>query len=292
MSFFGTTMLILIVAVVISVILAVVLFIIHKKLKKKVVIKEQIEQKESTIKNKLEELKNSNMIPKSTLDSLGGLAKDFLKETFKIEKNLDYSELAEFFGEKKKKNIVLFCNEMLAALYSGEKIERKKIDILISDLEDIIYEQYPSIAKIEIKPIKIKKQITKKSPILKIEPIKIKEKIPMRIEEKPFEFPKEEEKSALPLIIIPQKERIMRQINSLDEEQIRDAYNELQKEFTQAYEVAEMTRNRKILDELEKFRESIKRRVNDYIKYHKIIEFAQEISKGARLISSLGISAN
>src|SRR3989344_1580891 len=186
MSFLGTAMLILVIAVVVLAILAVALFIIHKRLKKKVVVKEQIEQKENIIKNKLENLRHSNIVPQESLKSLDELAKSFLKETFKIEKN------------------------------------------------------------------------------------------PIKVEEKPFEFPKEEEKITLPLVIMPQREKMMRQINSLDEEQIRDAYAELQKEFTQAYEIAEITKNEKIRGELEKFRESMKKRVDDYAKYNKIIEFAQE----------------
>ena len=281
MSFLGTAMLILVIAVVVLAILAVALFIIHKRLKKKVVVKEQIEQKENIIKNKLENLRHSNMVPQESLKSLDELAKSFLKETFKIEKNLDYSEMIKLFEEKKRKNIAFFCNQMLMALYSGEKIEKNKINLLISGLEEIIHEQYPNMAKTRIEI----KSFPPQQPVKQIE-----EKSPIKVEEKPFEPPKEEEKITLPLIIIPQRERIMRQINSLDEEQIRDAYGELQKEFTQAYEIAEITRNKKMIDELEKFRESIKKRVDDYIKYNKIVEFAQEISKGAKLISLLGFS--
>ena len=281
MSFLGTAMLILVIAVVVLAILAVALFIIHKRLKKKVVVKEQIEQKENIIKNKLENLRHSNMVPQESLKSLDELAKSFLKETFKIEKNLDYSEMIKLFEEKKRKNIAFFCNQMLMALYSGEKIEKNKINLLISGLEDIIREQYPNMAKTRIEI----KSFPPQQPVKQIE-----EKSPIKVEEKPFEPPKEEEKITLPLIIIPQRERIMRQINSLDEEQIRDAYGELQKEFTQAYEIAKITRNKKMIDELEKFRESIKKRVDDYIKYNKIVEFAQEISKGAKLISLLGFS--
>jgi len=281
MSFLGTAMLILVIAVVVLAILAVALFIIHKRLKKKVVVKEQIEQKENIIKNKLENLRHSNMVPQESLKSLDELAKSFLKETFKIEKNLDYSEMIKLFEEKKKKNIAFFCNQMLRALYSGEKIEKNKINLLISGLEEIIREQYPNMAKtrIEIKPSPPQQPARQ-----------IKEKIPIKVEEKPFEFPKEEEKITLPLVIMPQREKMMRQINSLDEEQIRDAYAELQKEFTQAYEIAEITKNEKIRGELEKFRESMKKRVDDYAKYNKIIEFAQEISKGAKLISLLSFS--
>jgi len=281
MSFLGTAMLILVIAVVVLAILAVALFIIHKRLKKKVVVKEQIEQKENIIKNKLENLRHSNIVPQESLKSLDELAKSFLKETFKIEKNLDYSEMIKLFEEKKKKNIAFFCNQMLRALYSGEKIEKNKINLLISGLEEIIREQYPNMAKtrIEIKPSPPQQPARQ-----------IKEKIPIKVEEKPFEFPKEEEKITLPLVIMPQREKMMRQINSLDEEQIRDAYAELQKEFTQAYEIAEITKNEKIRGELEKFRESMKKRVDDYAKYNKIIEFAQEISKGAKLISLLSFS--
>ena len=104
MSFLGTAMLILVIAVVVLAILAVALFIIHKRLKKKVVVKEQIEQKENIIKNKLENLRHSNIVPQESLKSLDELAKSFLKETFKIEKNLDYSEMIKLFEEKKRKS--------------------------------------------------------------------------------------------------------------------------------------------------------------------------------------------
>lgn len=68
------------------------------------------------------------------------LARDFLTKTFHVRRNMEYSEMAQYFTEKQKPQISTFCHNMVIALYSGESISKDKISSLSYELK-IIMEQ-------------------------------------------------------------------------------------------------------------------------------------------------------
>lgn len=269
----------LIVLALLLIVLIVVLFIIHKGLKKKVSLKQQEKKREDILREKVEDLKTSKQPIDALLDSVDSFARALFKELYNIEKKYDYSELAEIFNEKNKRKVALFSRQMLLALYSGSKIKKEKINSLLKILEEIIDEEYlkPKIVRAEIREPIIKKQEKPLLPQIRraiIKPIKLSV-MPVRIKTLP------EIKETVVLDVEKQAELLSR----VDESQIRAAYKELQRRFEQAYRIAEKTNNRKNLRQLDEFRDSVMRTINGYVKDRfKIIELAEEISKGARLL--------
>ncbi len=230
------------------ILLVTILIIVNKRLKKQVITKEKYIEKEETLREEIESLKLTEKHSKELLNALNILTKKFLKETFKIKKNLDYSELVSFFNEKKRYEVASLCQQMLELLYAEEEPEKEKVEKLIRDLEFIFNIEHPAI--LEIKP------------------------------------QTKEEKSAE--IMATEAERIAKELAAIDSEQIIDAYNELQIKFEQAYESALKESNKENVQRLEKFKKAIMKRVEDYkTDKFKIIELAEEISRGAKMLNLL-----
>ncbi len=250
----------------------ITLFFVNRKLKKKVSIKEIEEEEEDFLKRQLNELKNSGKSPEILLNSIDLFARNFFLENFKLNVGLDYSEMVRIFKEKKKNRLAVFCQKMLEILYSGERVNRDRIRILLNELEDIINEEHPKLKdmileeKEEIKPI-----------VPQI--IQTREKSQQALEKQSPRF-------SLPHL--PEADKIANELSQVDEEKIRDAYKELQRIFRQAYTFAEISKNKEEIIKLEAFRETVIKTVNEYYgDPFKIVELAQEIANGAKLIKSL-----
>ncbi len=254
-------------------IVIITLFFVNRKLKKKVNIKELVDEEEDFLKKNLNELKNSNKPPEILLNSIDLFARNFFLENFKLDSNLDYSEMIRIFKEKKKDRLAIFCKKMLEILYSGERINKDKIKILLDELENIINEEHPKLKEMtiqeEIKPMAPKMLLTEKT--------------------KPQEQSADlKQYSQFLLPHLPEADKIAKELSQIDEEKIRDAYKELQRIFKQTYTLAEINKNKENIEKLDLFRETIKKIVNEYVRDRfKIIDLVQEIAKGARLIKSI-----
>jgi hypothetical protein len=89
---------------------------------------------------RLRKLKDSKMDSVKTINSLNEIARDFFKEFFDFDYNMDYSELKEKFKEINKPEFVIFCEQMLITYYSSEKISIERANILVDLLSRIIIE--------------------------------------------------------------------------------------------------------------------------------------------------------
>jgi len=144
-TFLGERIIVLIAVSVILAIVIVTLTIIQKKLRKKIVFKEETETKENILIKEIESLKASKTSSEDTLNSINKIARNYFTETFRLRKNLEYSEMINLFKGKNRNSVMMFCQQMLKALYSGEKVEEEKLNDLINNLETIIKEEKPSI---------------------------------------------------------------------------------------------------------------------------------------------------
>ncbi len=267
----------LIIFIVLLIIFIIVLSLINKNLKKKIILKEIEEEKDDVLLKEIEALRMSKEEPKIILESINSTARNFLAENFNVDKNLDYSEIITLFKEKNNNKIIFFCEQMLEALYSGEKVNSRKINGIISSLEAIAEEIHPGIKQ-------IKDKISIEMPK---EPILIKKeasKIPIKLE-RPAITPLA--LKTLPIMkqgVYEPKEMNYR-LDKTDEEPIRTAYKELQKKFEQAYNIAEKNNIKESIEKLDMFREEVKTIVEEYAKDNsKIMGLAKEISRGARLL--------
>jgi len=147
----------------ISLVLLIIIFILYsieKKLKKKL---DTHNQKNNFYKNKLEKLKKSKLTPEQFIDRLNNIAKDFFKEAFNLPYSLEYSELTEEFRKKGKKECITFSELMIETAYSGEKIEKHKLNILTGLFEKII-DKNKIITQEEEKPEEKKEEIGVEEP--------------------------------------------------------------------------------------------------------------------------------
>jgi DNA-binding transcriptional regulator YiaG len=309
----------LIVVLSLLILVAIILAYINKKLKKKIILKEKIEEKENEYKIELKKIRKSSNSPRELLHATDLLTKRFLSETFKAPSKLDYSELSVYF-KKKSPKISMFCELMLNAMYSGENIKIKKVDLLLNKLEFILNQGFPH-PKIEesekivsgqenkteltseiLQSVKQKLGEEKQveiNPIIKIEKetLEDQELVPEKEEKIP-----EENLKTLPevdkiLPIMEEKEfnigfqsrqrKTAESLSTLDEEQIRDAYKVLQKRFTQAYNISEKKKKKKNIKKLDKFRENTISIVKQFGIDKKTSPLLEDIKMGTRLLTSI-----
>ena len=252
-----------------------ILFIINKRLKKKVMSREAEHQKESSIAAQIQILKISREPLKTKLNEINKLARYFFQDAYSISIDKDYSEIKDILRKKEKNKAADFSDQMLKVLYSGEKITNEKISILLKSLDSLVKEENPQIKEVKKEQIKL---LIKEEQIPKQESGKpLAENLPV----------KEDEKSQT--VNISEADKIAHELTKIDEEQVRDAYKEIQKRFKQAYKIAEKLNNKNNMKELEEFRKNITRAVNDYVKDRlNILELAHEISNGAKILRSMG----
>lgn len=282
LAFLGPKTIFLIVFVVVLLLLMILLIVINKKLKRKVMQKEKIEEKESAIITEIKNLKTSTKKTELILESLSSIAKELLTGIFNTDKNADYYELAEFFKQKKKNKISSFCQNIEEALYSGRKIEKKEINSLIHSFEEIISEEDPLIRELkeEFKQKKLQKQKAEeeKRP-QKPSQIKIQPDAPEIIAPINLKILEDKKISSL---------EMFSKLKKLDDEQIADAYKQLQFLYKQTYEKAERNKDKNSLLKLQEFRKIMIEKINEYINgSSKASDFAQTISAGVKLMRSI-----
>ena len=290
--FLGTKIIFLIIALIVLMAVIILLFIIQRNLKKKITFKEEIQEKGFGLINEIENLRALKESPESILNNLNTLTRNFLAEEFGISKNLDYSELIEIFRQRSKPMIISFCQKMLEALYSGEKLETKELNSLINNFQTIVSEIHPTQ-----KPrMPLEKQTTQK----------LLEKIPQSMPEirpmLPGAFTSTE--NYLPALTKPlakkpqtkkelsikeqlsiSKENLNKKLTKMNSEQIADIYNHLQKLYNEAYSAAEKRKDKNSIKKLEEFRDIIMEKVNEYMdKPSYSGEFTSTITKGMQIL--------
>ena len=291
-GFLGTKIIFLIIALIVLMAVMILLFIIQRNLKKKITFKEEIQEKGSDLINEIENLRALKESPESILRNLSTLTRNFFAEEFKISKNLDYAELIEIFRQRSKPMIVSFCQKMLEALYSGEKLETKELNSLIDNFQAIVSEVHPTQ-----KPRRLlEKQTTQK----------ILEKIPQSMPEiRPMlssTFTSTE--NYLPALIKPlakkpqtkkelsikeqlsiSEENLNKKLTKMNSEQIADVYNHLQKLYNEAYSAAEKRKDEESIKKLEEFKDVIMEKINEYTdKPSYSTEFTNIITKGMQIL--------
>jgi len=127
---------ILIAFIVISILAAIILTIIEIRLKKKV--ESYKDKTENMYVYEIRKIAVSNKDAQKKLDLINDLAKRFFSESLNINPQLNYSEMAEEFKKRKEEKLKEFCELMIFAYYSGEKISNEKINEIIRKLNEII----------------------------------------------------------------------------------------------------------------------------------------------------------
>jgi len=102
--------------------------------------------------NEIDRIKSSAQSTETKLNLLNLLIRDFLKKRFHIRKNEEYSEMIEYFLEKNKPHIAIFCNEMIKQLYSGGSMNQSTIIILLDDAKIMIEKELYGSSPSEKKP--------------------------------------------------------------------------------------------------------------------------------------------
>jgi len=265
LEFLAGKVVFLVIFLLVLVVFAAILFVMHKRLNTKVVLIEKKQQQEGLLVREIEAIKNSQDTPDNLLTAVNEVARSFLKDTFWINKALDYSEIRDIFEKKNKKNISFFCSLMLDALYSGRSMRKEDINRLVSSLEKIVGDERPDLL-----------QIAQSLPSGRIDLNNLGDK-----GELPFRLPK------------IYREEIVKQLSSLDEVQIEKAYKEIQLGFKQAFDVATKNKDKETLRKLEIFRQAIMVKIKEYsLDPSKIIDLVQTISSGAKVISTILSSAS
>ena len=153
-------------ALIVIIVLLIALTMLEKKLKKKVAIK--IEEK-SIFHRKLNSLKLLNNKPREFLIAIDALARDFFSQHYNVDRNAKYSELAHHFKKSGNTPAHQFCIKIQQTMYSGENINRQKLDSLTSNIEFLIKEQNKTNETAKAKNEKPKMSFFKKQNNLKLD---------------------------------------------------------------------------------------------------------------------------
>lgn len=261
-NFLGIGSIILAALLLLMVIGVIILVIIQKSLKKKFTEREEIVKKENSLVIEIFNLTAQNKKPSDLLEAIDRVARKFLTENFGVQRGQDYVEMTKLFKERSKGRIVSFCQNMSNALYSGESLTDSQVKNIVNELVTIIREESHTHT-----PPQVQQRLQ--------EPIKQEAQIQQR---PPQQFS-----------ITPKREDTMKKLNNLDEKQVKDAYEELQRRFEKAYNMFKKQNNASAMKRLEDFRKIIVQRINDYSKdSNKIVALAEEISRGVRILRELG----
>jgi len=76
-------------------------------------------------------IKTSIKDPKTKLELLDILIKDYFRRKYHVKKNEGYSDMINMFLEKRKPHLATFCHDMVSDLYSGDEIDESRIDLIL-----------------------------------------------------------------------------------------------------------------------------------------------------------------
>jgi len=119
----------------IIVVAIVILTVVERRMKKK--IAEEKEMMKNSLKWRISVLKKEK-VPENFLIGLDGLVKEFFWKKLGMIREVSYSDARNFFEKKRNTIGVNFCEEMEKELYSGQKVDKKKLELLVNEFERLI----------------------------------------------------------------------------------------------------------------------------------------------------------
>jgi uncharacterized protein Smg (DUF494 family) len=123
----------------------IALTVVEKRLNKKLV---QKKQEENSYVNRIRKTLQMEKNPQQSIFVIDEIAREFIAETFQIDPATKYSGLIEEFKKKNNEEAVRFCERMQEALYSGEKLDDKRIEFLSGNLVFLINNEEKKEAEI------------------------------------------------------------------------------------------------------------------------------------------------
>lgn len=111
----------------------------------------------TTYINEVLKIKNSPQTPQTKLELLTILVKDYFRKKYHTPRNMGFSEMIDFFLEKRKAAIATYCHDMVNDLYSGEQIDEGKINVILESTKILITKDLSSkeqiLTKISVKEV-------------------------------------------------------------------------------------------------------------------------------------------
>ena len=114
----------------------IILTIVERKLNKRISQKKVNE--DNIFSRKINLLRTNKSNPELMLTSIDILARDYFEKRYKINKNLKYSSLSEYFKKNNDSSAIRFCEKMQEALYAGEELNPDFVNSLLNNLDFLI----------------------------------------------------------------------------------------------------------------------------------------------------------
>lgn len=92
--------------------------------------------------SEIDKIKNSSQSAETKLSLLDILVKDFMRKRFHIKKASEYSELIDFFLQKSKTHMAVFCHEMVRQMYSGDGMNQDSVSLLCDAAKKMIEKEF------------------------------------------------------------------------------------------------------------------------------------------------------
>ncbi len=134
---------VIIIGIILVVLIATILILslTHRKLQKKLVVHKTQAQKFQKFYGELEELRDSKEAPTEVFKKFDKYVKQALTQKFQLPERVDYSSMKKMFTKLEKNHLAQFCDQMLLIMYSGDDIDKQKLDGLIKNFEQIVREE-------------------------------------------------------------------------------------------------------------------------------------------------------
>lgn len=116
----------------------IVLTIVEKVLDKK--IRRQKEEEERFFREKIEYLKSKESKPELFLVSFNEIVLEVFREALGLSRDIRYEEAVLLFKKRGNVRAARFANRVQMILYSGEKVDKAKLDALLKELIALINE--------------------------------------------------------------------------------------------------------------------------------------------------------
>ncbi len=133
---------------------------------KKSTLKKEINSQKSSREEYIEELtktKKSGKSPEEKVDLLNDISKRIFEEKYGLNQKSTYNDLTKKLRERGQEQLSIFSKQMSLCYYSGEKLNKEKINKLIEDLIKIIMTTDHDIEKVDKKKSKFDLKRIKKN---------------------------------------------------------------------------------------------------------------------------------
>lgn len=142
---FSTAFIVVVSVVILLLIIALIVAVFFKKRLIRALERSR-RQEGSQFKREISKIKQSRESPENKFASIDRSARSFLSKKYRINKNMDYSEIVKHFA-KKDRAIEGFSKKMIEGIYSGEKMNEQKVKALLDEFEYIVQRKESRIYK-------------------------------------------------------------------------------------------------------------------------------------------------